>query len=282
MNCKKSRNHIGGIVGILAIIVMMLGASSCRSTKKLQAAIAKKDTTVIQLTHQMNNDSIQMIRKTMDGIKSKKLDFQTFSAKIKVEYEDSKGKQPNITAYVKMAKDSFIWISGFATVFNIEAFRLFINKDSVVVIDRINKEVQIRTMDYLQDVTDIPFDLKTLQDLLIGNPIFFNDSVVTYKEGSPKILLATIGQYFKHLLTINKENQLILHSKLDDLDINRNRTADITYNDYENTTGVNFSTYREITVSEKNKLEVRLNFKQYEFNKELQVNFNIPKNYKRK
>ena len=78
--------------------------------------------------------------------------FKTFSAKIKVDYQNSKGNQPNITAYVRILKDSLIWISGYATVFNIEAFRVLINKDSVFVLDKINKEVQYRSIDYLQEV----------------------------------------------------------------------------------------------------------------------------------
>src|SRR5207237_1212510 len=94
-----------------------------------------------------------------------------------------------------------------------------------------------------------------------------------------KVLLATVGKLFKHLLTENSKDTLLLHSKLDDVDLSRNRTADITYDEYENKTGVMFSTYREITVSEKNKLDIRLNYKQYEFNKELTIVFSIPKNY---
>ena len=267
---------------ILSIIVMVFVAVSCRSTKKIQAAISKKDSTSVHITNKSAGDSILVIKKTLDGIHKKHLDFKTFSAKIKVDYEDSKGKQPGITAYVRILKDSLIWVDGFATMFNIEAFRMLINKDSVFVIDKINKEVQLRSMDYLQDVTEIPFDFKTLQDLLIGNPVFFSDSVVYYKQTESKILLATLGEYFKHLLTINKDDGLLLHSKLDDVDINRNRTADITYSEFENNNGINFSTYRQITVSEKNKLDIRLNFKQYEFNKDLSVTFSIPKNYKRK
>jgi hypothetical protein len=69
---------------------------------------------------------------------------------------------------------------------------------------------------------------------------------------------------------------------LDDVNIVRNRTADITYGDYETVNGVNFSTYRQITVSEKNKLDINLNYKQYEFNKELLIIFNIPSSYIRK
>lgn len=267
---------------ITFIIIVLVIFSGCKSTKKIQAAISKKDSTSVHITSQSDSDSLIVIKNLLNDIHAKKTDFKTFSAKIKAEYEDVKGKQPNITAYVRMFKDSLIWISGYATVFNIEAFRVLINKDSVYVMDKINKEVQMRSIDYLQEVTQIPFDFTTLQNLLIGNPIFFSDSVVSYKETESKILLATIGTYFKHLITLNKADHTMLHSKLDDVDIARNRTADITYGEFENNEGVNFSTYREITVSEKNKLDIQLKFKQYEFNKELQISFVIPKNYKRK
>lgn len=267
---------------IFIFIILLATASSCKSTKKIQAAINKKDSTSVKITNQAELDSLAMIRTVLSDIKARHIDFTTFSAKIKVEYEDNKGKQPNITAYVRMVKDSAIWISGYATVFNIEAFRALIKKDSVFVIDKINKEVTMRSIDYLQEVSEIPFDFSTLQDLLIGNVVFFSDSVVSYKETESKILLSTIEPHFKHLLTILKADKNITHSKLDDLDFSRSRTADITYGEYENSNGVNFSTYREVTVSEKNKLDIQLKYKQYEFNKELQMSFNIPKNFKRR
>ncbi len=266
----------------LLAILSLFFFSSCKSTKKIQAAIAKKDSTSVLIKETSNEDSLNIIKTAVDGIHKKHTDFATFSAKIKVDYEDSKGKQPGITAFVRMIKDSVIWVSGYATLFNIEAFRLMITKDSVFVIDKINKEIQLRSIDYLQEVTQIPFDFGTVQDLLIGNPIFFTDSVVSYKETEAKVLIATIGSTFKHLLTLDKASNNIVHSKLDDLDISRNRTADITYDEFENHNGIVFPTKREIVVSEKNKLDIELKYKQYDFDKEIQVNFNIPKNYKRR
>lgn len=278
----KSVIKLVGTVKFLIIAIVLTGfLTNCKSTKKIQAAISKKDSTAVLITNQSELDSLTMINNLVTEIHSKQTDFKTFSAKIKVDYEDSKSKQA-ITAYVRMIKDSIIWVSGYATVFNIEAFRALITKDSVFVIDKINKEVLFRSIDYLQEVSEIPFDFKTLQDLLIGNPIFFNDSVISYKETESKILLATIGGKFKHLLTLTKPGKVLTHSKLDDLNISRNRTADITYGEFENKNSINFSTYREITVSEKNKLDIQLNYKQYEFNKDLQISFNIPKNFKRR
>lgn len=268
--------------GLSLVIVSIFTLSSCKSTKTIQAAVSKKDTTAVVLNNQSAEDSLAIIHQALQSVHGKEVrDFRTFAATIKAEYEDNKGKQPKITAYVRIIKDSVIWISGYATVFNIEAFRVLIKKDSVTVMDKINKVVQYRSMDYLQEVTEIPFDFYTLQNLFVGNPVFLEDSVVSYKETETKILLATVGQYFKHLLTIEKGSGNLLHSKLDDININRNRTADITYSDFESSNGHLFSTFREIIVSEKNKLDITLNYKQWEFNKELQIVFNVPKNYKR-
>jgi hypothetical protein len=267
------------IAGFLLLSLVMM--SSCRTAKKIQTAVAKKDTVSVVITNTSADDSLKVIKTALEQVHSGEMDFKTFSAKVKVDYQNNKGNQPNITAYVRILKDSLIWVSGYATVFNIEAFRVLINRDSVFLLDKINKQVQYRSIDYLQEVTAIPFDFTTLQNLLIGNPVFLDDSVISYKETESKILLATIGQHFKNLLTIEKDKHHLTHSKLDDVNVNRNRTADITYSNFETNNNITFSTYREITVSEKNKLDIQLNYKQWEFNKDLSIIFNIPKNYKR-
>jgi len=223
------------LVAFLSMVIV-----SCRSARTIHTAMDKKDNT----KKQSSADSILTIRKTMSAIQSRHIDFKTFSAKIKVDYEDSKGSQPTITAYVRIIKDSEIWVSMYATVFNIEAFRILITKDSVFVLDKLNKEAHLRSFDYLQETTEIPFDFKTLQDLIVGNPIYFNTPITSYKQVDNKILLATAGKYFKHLLTLNNQDTLVLHSKLDDVDMNRNRTADITYDNYENKNNIDFATYR--------------------------------------
>jgi hypothetical protein len=270
------------VMMICFAVIAMVSANSCRTTKHISKAIAPKDTTTNVIVNASADDSLKMIQATMAGLQKHYIDYKSFNAKIKVEYEDSKGKQPDISAVVRIMKDSAIWVSLSATILNIEVYRMLITKDSVILMNIREKEVQYRSLDYLQEVTEIPFDYKTIQDMLIGNPIFLDTSVVYYKKADSKILVSTVGTFFKNLLTLSADNNLLLHSKLDDVDVNRNRTADITYDDFDNKAGVDFSTYREITVSEKNKLDIRLNYKQYEFNKELSVSFKVPKNYKRK
>jgi hypothetical protein len=252
---------------------------SCKTVKQINKAIAPKDSTAVTIIDQSKLDSILMIKKTIENLNRNYIDFKTFSAKIKVQYQDSRGKNQDVTANVRIMKDSAIWISITASLLSIEAYRVLITKDSVIVLNKLNKEVQYRSLDYLQEVTEIPFDYKTLQDLLVGNPVFIDSNIVYYKKTDDQILFSMVGTYFKNLLTLSSDSYFLTHSKLDDVDIARSRTADLTYADYENKSGFNFSTYREITVSEKNRLDIRLNYKQYEFNKDLSVSFNIPKNY---
>jgi len=268
------------------IVLTILSTVDCRTAKVINKAISTRDTTSTTIIkNRTGADSlaqIAAINATKAALRKNYIDFKTFNAKIKVEYQDTKGKQPDVTAVVRIVKDSAIWISLSATLFNIEVYRVLITKDSVIVMDTRNKEVQYRSLDYLQDVTDIPFDYTTLQDLLVGNPIFLDSNIVSYKKTDNNILIASAGQYFKNLLTLDANDFSVTHSKLDDIDVARNRTADITYSYFDNKAGYLFSTYREITVAEKNRLDIHMNFKQYEFNKELSVSFKVPKNYKRK
>ena len=100
------------------------------------------------------------------------------------------------------------------------------------------------------------------------------------KDFNGNISLLNIGPLFKNLLTISTPEKFIQRSKLDDADVSRSRTCDLTYSDYENKKGVNFAATRKITIAEKKKLDIRLDFKQYDFNETLTFPFSIPKNYK--
>jgi hypothetical protein len=254
---------------------------SCHSTKKtINNAIAPRDTMNVSGTTG-SADSIIFANNTKANLSKNYIDFKTFSSKIKVDIEDAKGKKPDITAVVRIIKDSAIWMSLSASILNIEIFRVLITKDQVVLLNKQEKLVQYRTIDYLQDVTDIPFDFKTLQELLIGNPVFFDTSNAVFRKTENFVLASSVGTEFKNLLTLTLANNLLSHSKLDDVDVLRNRTADLTYGEYENIGGVEFSTYRQLVASEKNKLDIRMKFKQVEFNKELSVSFTVPKNYKK-
>jgi Domain of unknown function (DUF4292) len=272
---------------MIKYLMILFGAAtilfcSCRSTKKIQTAITPKDTTAI-VTIPVNNgkeDSVNFIKENYKRIISNRISFISFSAKIAVDYEDAEGKKYNVIANLRMYKDSVIWVS-ITGALGIEGLRAYITPDSVKLMDKQNKNYITRSVSYLQEVTELPLDLASLQDLLIGNPVFLDSNIVSYSKSADAITMMSTGDFFKNLFTINETDKLMQSCKLDDLDEMKNRTCYLTYNDYEKKNGTNFSTKRDISVAEKKKLDIKLNFRQYEFNETLSFPFSVPKNYKR-
>lgn len=270
------------------LLIISIAASllfSCRSSKKIQTAIIniKKDTVTVVppvVSDHAHEDSVNMMQQLYTEIENQKIDFTTFSAKVKIDYTGTDNKNYNVNGFIRMYKDSTIWVS-INAILGFEAIRAYITKDSVKIINKQNNVYTARSVAYLQEVTALPLDLGALQQLIIGNPVFLDSNKISYIKSQNSTSLLTIGNWFKNLITISDNDSTIQHIKLDDIDVNRNRTCDLTYSDYESKKGVNFSTGRKITVAEKAKLDVRLDFKQYDFNQTLNFPFPIPKNYKK-
>jgi len=259
----------------LAFILVLI---SCKPTKKIQTAIIHKDTTGTIVAEHAKEDSVKFIKNTYHAILANHIDYRTFSAKLNIDYVDADDKKYNVNANLRMYRDSTIWVSVNA-IFGIEGLRALITKDSVKILDKQNKLYTARSIEYLQEVSALPVNLSTLQDLLIGNAVFLDSNIVSYSKFDNSTSLLSIGKIFKNLITLNEYN-LVQRIKLDDLDELRNRTGDLTYGDYEDKKGLNFSKIRKVTFAEKKKLDIRLEFKQYNFNDDLTFPFSIPKNYK--
>jgi len=263
-------------------IVLLMAFTACRSTKKIQQAIIKKDTvvTVVTAVQPTHEDTMNMVKELLTNVQKNRIEFKTFAAKIKVDYSNSKGKQPNFIANIRMLKDSLIWVS-LSNEIGIEGIRVLITKDSIKILDKLANTYQVRPLSHIQEVAEIPFSFADLQNLLVGNPVFFNkDSILLYNRTANGYTLLSNDLQFKNRISIGN-NFLIEKSKLDDNDPVMNRTCDLLYTDYESKAGFMFSAYREISIIQQTKLEVDLKFKDYKFNEELSFPFTIPKKFKR-
>jgi hypothetical protein len=272
---------------IRTILIVVIAASlfaSCRGTRNIQTAVAPKDTIAVAapviVTENKLEDSLKFIRETYTNVKSNSIDFTTFSAKIDVDYADVEGKKYNVNAHLRMYKDSVIWVS-ITAIFGIEGLRALITPDSVKILDKQNNTYTARSVSYLQEVTALPLNMSSLQQLLIGNPVFLDsNNIVSYNQTEQTISMLSAGSFFTNLFTIDRSNRFIQSSKLNDVDELRNRTCYLYYSAYEDKKGVNFPTKRRITVTEKGNLDIKLDFKQYAFNETLSFPFSVPKKYK--
>lgn len=267
------------IRAVFFLTIITLLAASCRSTRKIHTAIAKKDSAQALPGPSLPvDDTAAFLKNTLGRIETAKIDFTTFSAKINVDYQGTDGKKYDVNANLRMYKDSVIWIS-ITAILGIEGLRAYITPDSVKILNKQDKIYTARSVAYLQEVTALPLDLHSLQDILVGNPVFLDSNVISYSRSGSNISLLSAGRWFKHLLILNEHGR-VENSKLDDLDKSRSRTCNLSYSDYENKKGVLFSTKRRITVSEKSNLDIKLDFKNYDFNETLSFPFTVPKNYK--
>lgn len=149
--------------------------------KKINTAIAPKDSALISSQLHIA-DSTEFAAEVKQNLSNHFITAQTFSAKIKVEVTDAQGKQPDVTAVVRMIKDSAIWMSLTATFLNFEFYRVLITKDSVTLLNKREKEVQYRSLNYLQEITSVPFSLNTLQDFSWAIPFFDSTNVALKKS----------------------------------------------------------------------------------------------------
>ena len=249
---------------------------SCRSTRKIQSAMNQKDSVTV-IVNPSENDSLALLKQVKDKIQANHIDFKSFLAKIKVDYEDSRGRSYDFTTFLQVRKDSAIWIS--INKLGIEAFRVLITRDSVKVMNKLDKYVQLRSVGYLQEVAQLPFTYFTLQDLIVGNPVYLDSNIIALKRSASLVSIITTGNVFKNLATFDSQNYFMQHSKLDDMDPLRNRTADLSYDSYDMEAGHPFASLREITITEKTKLTINLKYNQVKFDQPVSFTFNIPNNY---
>ena len=66
----------------VALGMIMMAVTSCKTVKQINKAIAPKDSTVAIIFDKTKADSLLMIQKTIENLNRNYIDFKTFSAKI--------------------------------------------------------------------------------------------------------------------------------------------------------------------------------------------------------
>ena len=272
------------IILFIAAFVFLISCSTYKKVQVLKDALSKKDTVQVQLLSEKSTvDSSAIVKDILDKIDQTKIDFKTMNARFKVDYE-SEANADNYIVNVSIQKDTamYITIRGAMGVIGLKAM---INKDSIVLVYplRKNKKIEYKPLGFLQEVIKIPFNYNTIQSLIIGNPIFMeNTKVVSYKQNNNKFEVGMMGALFKNLIVLNEDHTRVLQLKLDDIDIAQHRTCDISYSHLVPVNQFQFPIDRALVISGQSRLEVHMEIKEFDFNEPLKYAFSIPKPGKRK
>ncbi|MBK6265176.1 DUF4292 domain-containing protein [Marivirga sp. S37H4] len=99
-----------------------------------------------------------------------RFDFEYLQTKSKIKFA-SEDKSLSSSATIRMKKDSIIWVS-LSPILGIEAARGFINQDTIVFLDRVNKEVYRYNYESLSNMLNFEVDFQMVQSILLGNQVF--------------------------------------------------------------------------------------------------------------
>lgn len=252
----------------LAVLLFMgfLLAIGCKSRKVVTAPpkVEKRDTAI---TVASAEDILSFTLK----------DWKYFSAKINVDFKSGDNSN-NATVHVRMLKDSLVWLS--AGLVGIEGARILINKDSMVLLDKMNRRYKVFHKDQMTQVLDVPLSVDQIQNLILARPIY-----------ALKLYQIAVNNETKLDILYNQDHYATSHSyqksvyTIDTTAI-RDRTsrnyATASYTKYSVIDGFNFPLSAEIKASNGvSMVQIKMDFEDVDFIKELTFPFAIPASYEK-
>lgn len=201
------------------------------------------------------------------------MDYDWFSSRIKVEYNDNNLSQ-DFTAAVRMRRDSVLWIS-LQGPFGIEGGRILITRDSILVVNRLSNEYLRQPISYLTKIMPMQTNLPQLQDFLLGYYLLFTGASPDYRgrEDSLYLIHAESPQFSYHS-SLYPQNYTLAKSVLTDKMLSQQ--MNVTFTGYSQEQGKPFSNERSIDIKQGTKLlSLHLVFTKIKVNEVLNFPFEI-------
>jgi hypothetical protein len=162
MNFRKSNNLI---LAIFAIFLLNFHQSSC---KKKQIATDSKEATQIK--------SVDFLQKKL--AQKSNSDLKYLNAKANVAMESS-NNTTQATVNIIWVRDSFLWFN--VKKFGIEGARGLITRDSLFLINRIEKNYMAKSWTWVEQEFNLPAGFELVAPVILGNPFFLEE--ITLQSG---------------------------------------------------------------------------------------------------
>lgn len=278
MTCIQTDKNVFFYCLLLLVSLVTETTISCRTARKAIVARPVVQDTLASLPPTVPvHDEIDEASRLYERVLANHIDFKTFSAKAKIDLENDKGKQQGLNVSLRVQKDSVIWVS--VNFSFLEVARAIVTRDSVKVINKLKKEVYLRSLDNIEDLVNIPFNFNTLQELIIGNPVYFTSAIRDISRSSSVISFVCETDQFINTIDVYADDYSLQECKLVDKDTLRNRYCELTYGNYQNINNRNFPSKRKIFVEDKGVTQLFLDFKKAEFDQPLSFPFSIGNGY---
>lgn len=219
-------------------------------------------------------------------------DYLTASSKIRFSNDD---KNMSATANIRLKKDSVIWVS-VTPGFGIEAARGLITRDSVIFVNRINKEYSAFNFQELSQEFNFNIDFNLLQSVILGNmPVAPDDNDLVKKESDYFLVKQQNGavtvsnfvdsrsQKLERIIMLDRGKEEVLGKTR-----TRNNELVLTYSNFQQLEDQvfpfeNFATLDYQQNGEKRRTEIDIQHKKASISDEaLRFPFSVPDKYEQK
>ncbi|MEM1001477.1 MAG: DUF4292 domain-containing protein [Bacteroidota bacterium] len=251
-----------GIKKSVLLLLVVLMAISCKSTKRLTASgepNEKLSTRQLIKTHKKNFT-----------------DFNTLQAKVKIDITQGE-KSQGATFNLRMEKDKVIWLSA-----TLGLARLKITPEKVQYYSKLDNEYFDGDYLLISDFAGVDLDFNKVQNLLLGHAIYDLDSpphVASINDDSYILKPKEADSLLDILYLINPG-----HFKLDALELyqpSNRRMLQVDYESYQKIKGqVLPKDIRIVAVDQTDQASIEIDFKSINLDNELRFPFKIPSGFK--
>lgn len=255
----------------LVLLVMVVGIYSCKPKKRIvQADTELEDKTNFNL---------------FEDVLQKELRYSTFSSKMNMTVSTGR-RTLSSKGTLRIVRDEAIQLS-IQPLFGIEMFRLYVQPDYIIVLDRMNKRY---VKEYFDDISgQIPtgFDFYTLQSLFT-NSLFISDQSTVSTSDYKKFKYSQISNSYKlnardkksnidYSFFVNGNDQIILAQLYMG---SKNYELEWIYDEFSLVENLFFPLEMKIRANtHKRNMDTSISLSSVSLNEELMLNTSVPSSY---
>ncbi len=264
-------------------IPVLLLLSACKTTRKVvevhPVSVKLKGADVIQV---------------FDSVMQYSFNYEYLSAKASVDYTDKKGETKSFDVNLRVRKDSAIWVN-ITPLLGIEVARVLIRKDSIMVLDRVNKVCMRRSFDFLEEMFKSKISFEILQALIVGNyfPYQKSEKIKSLYEEDPYVILSTLNKRQTKRIQEEKDptkpiiqdfwidgNYRIVKSRITDEKVDR--WLEASYKNFREVSGYLFPGNMVMTISGSSPTIMSIAYSKVSTGEALSMPFTVPEKYEMK
>jgi len=220
--------------------------------------------------------STTFLKKKLRNHEHSNLNFVNAQAKV---FMEGNGQSIGATANIIWIRDSVMWLN--IKKFGLEAARALVTRDSVFVLNRLEKSYSVRGLESLQRQYSLPAGFDLVQSLLLATPWFFPD--ISLESDIKDGLHRLYGSNGRFSTDYRMEEEAFWLRQEIFLQPRDTRAMSVQFENYKKTELAGWFPYLrtvEASSPESGDLRLSIELNEVEFNVPKSFRFEIPKHYK--